>query len=157
MHLIRTAHLTAVVAPLIPLGLILLGSCAAHTVRSPDWSTRAEVQDLLARSAQRAATAQETLAALERARVRPAPTALDETTLPPELQRLTSVEWSGPGEEAVRQIAREIGYEFRATGNPPPIPAMIHISRLEVPVAKALEEIGHQVHPRAEVIVDPNL
>src|SRR3546814_19699165 len=84
-----------------------------------------EVSDLLAETAQRAVSAHETRAMIGRTRDQPAPSPLDETTLPPELQRATSIDWSGPGVEAAAQIVREIGYEMTISGNPPAVTPMV--------------------------------
>lgn len=142
--------------------VILLGACATQDRPvappvEPLWTGTDEVRDRLAESAHRAVMAHETLAMIERTRDQPAPSPLDETVLPPELQRSISFDWSGPGEEAARQIAREIGYELSVSGNPPAVTPMVHLALRDTASGKILENLGHQVHPKAAVMVDPNL
>src|SRR3546814_10448308 len=89
MRLVRTTRGTAVAMA------FLLGACAAQKqvpapMMEPVWDGTEEVSDLLAESAQRAVSAHETLAMIERTRDQPAPSPLDDTTLPPALQRATS-------------------------------------------------------------------
>src|SRR3546814_18244411 len=92
MRLVRTTRGTAVAMA------FLLGACAAQKqvpapMMEPVWDGTEEVSDLLAESAQRAVSAHETLAMIERTRDQPAPSPLDETPLPPEMQRATSNAW----------------------------------------------------------------
>src|SRR3546814_20509472 len=96
MRLVRTTRGTAVAMA------FLLGACAAQKqvpapMMEPVWDGTEEVSDLLAESAQRAVSAHETLAMIERTRDQPAPSPLDETTLPPELQRATSIDRKSVG------------------------------------------------------------
>jgi defect-in-organelle-trafficking protein DotD len=149
-------------AALAPAALLALGACVTQgnvPSGTPNWDgeEKARVLDLLGQSAKRSAAAQETLAMIERTRTKPTASPIDETGLPPDLKRPTTMDWSGPGEDAVRQIARLIGYEFRTTGNKPSVPPMIEVSFVDKPVAKALEDIGLQVQPSAQVVVDPNV
>lgn len=121
-----------------------------------DSASRQMVADSLARSADRASRAQETLAQVERARTEPAPPSLDVTGLPAELRRPATMTWSGPGAEAARETAGLIGYDFRIVGNAPGSPPMVNVNARDVPVAKILEDIGLQVQGIAQVVVDAN-
>src|SRR3546814_19557541 len=102
MRLVRTTRGTAVAMA------FLLGACAAQKqvpapMMEPVWDGTEEVSDLLAESAQRAVSAHETLAMIERTPDQPAPSPLDEPTLPPELQRAPSIDWTRSGvEEAAK-------------------------------------------------------
>lgn len=138
----------------------LLAGCAKNTetrLDELDSNSRRAVEDSLAQSAARAAKAQETLAQVERARTEPAPASLDVSGLPSELKRPATMNWSGPGPEAARQVAGLVGYEFRVVGNPPPNLPMVSIAATDLPVAKIVEDIGLQVQGIAQVLVDPNL
>lgn len=142
--------------------LLALGACAAQggssTASNPAWSghSEAKAEDLLAQSADRAAKARETLARVERTRTPPAPTPVDETGLPPELRLPTTVDWSGPAPEVAERLAAGIGYEFRILGNPPANPPMANLSVQDLSVVKVLEDIGLQVQPGAQIVIDPN-
>lgn len=124
---------------------------------APDLRLRSDVSDMLGEAASDAAKAQENLARVQISRTKPAPLPLDETSLPPELKRPTTIEWSGPAHLAAERIAALIGYEFRIVGNPPSIPPMTHLNLVDVPAAKALEQIGFDAFEAGEVAVDPNV
>lgn len=119
----------------------------------------AEAQIRLAESAANAALAQEELVRIQTARTLPAPAPVDETLkgVPEALRRPTTIQWSGPGDEPTRRIAAIVGYDFRVTGNPPATKPMINVSWDGVPAVKALEDIGNQVQPFAQIVVDANL
>ncbi len=150
----RTLAVAAAVA-------VALGGCAKSAKDSRldelDSNSRRAVEDSLAQSAARAARAQETLAQVERSRTEPAPPSLDVAGLPPELRRPATMNWSGPGQEAARQMAGMVGYEFRIVGNPPPNLPMVSIAQTDAPVGKIVEDIGLQVQGMAQIVVDPNL
>lgn len=137
------------------LALTACGTDSAKDKPQPP-SLSVDVDGRLAEAAGKAAKAQETLARVQIARTKPAPLPLDETSLPEELKRPATIDWSGPAHEAARKIAALIGYSFAVTGNPPSIPPMVHVSAVDVPAAKALENIGLQAYPFGEVAVDPN-
>lgn len=119
----------------------------------------ADASILLSESAQRAATAQEQLVRIQTARTLPAPAPVNETLagVPDELRRPTTIEWTGPGDEAARRVSTIVGYEFRVVGNPPATLPMVNVSMQGVPAVKALEDIGNQVQPFAQIVVDANL
>jgi len=142
---------------------LLLAGCSSTSVdkRALAEANRpmADASILLSESAQRAATAQEQLVRIQTARTLPAPAPVNESLagVPDELRRPTTLEWTGPGEEAARRVATIVGYEFRVVGNPPATPPMVNVSVQGVPAVKALEDIGNQVQPFAQVVVDANL
>lgn len=141
------------------LATAMLASCGTSKVPDNDVSDVYGDQSIdkqLGEAAKIAAKAQERLARIESARTTPAPSALDETSLPEELKRPATVDWSGPAHEAASKLAALIGYDFKITGNRPSVPPMVHVSASDVSVAKALEDIGLQAFPFGEVSVDPN-
>lgn len=136
----------------------VLAACGTGAKKTPEpsYSGASDVDRQLAEAAQKAASAQEELARVQIARTKPAPPPLDESSLPEELKRQATIDWSGPAHEAARKIAALVGYSFLVTGNPPSIPPMVHVSVKDVSAAKALENIGLQAYPFGEVTVDPN-
>jgi len=121
-----------------------------------DVSIRAEVNQQLAQSSAEAANALKTLAMIQRTRSAPVASAIDDSGLPPELLRPTTLEWSGPAREAVKELAANIGYSFIESGAPPQKPVLVSVNIKDVSAAKAFENIGLQVQAFATVIVDPN-
>ena len=119
-------------------------------------SIRSEVDQQIAQSGAEAAQALRQLAAIQRART-PAPSpAVPESSLPEDLRRRASFEWSGPAQGLVRELASRAGYTYRETGNPPAQPVQVNISLRDTMVGQALADTGLQVQRVATVIVDPN-
>jgi defect-in-organelle-trafficking protein DotD len=140
----------------------LLGACAQqqpqdHPPALSEGSIQQQVDQQLAQSGNRAANALETLAMIKRVRTEPPAPALDETGLPDDLRRVTTVEWSGPADELVKELASNIGYGFVETGSVPAHPANVQVNIKDTSAAKAFQDIGLQVQSWATVIVDPNL
>lgn len=69
---------------------------------------------------------------------------------------LTTIDWSGPVEPVVRQIARAADYHFRVLGTPPAIPVLITVYRKNVMLGDILRDVGYQTGRRAAVVVYPN-
>lgn len=145
-------------AVLATVAAIMLAGCASKgEVYAPQARDSAQIDGLLSDAALKAAEAQERLARIQTARTAPTPSALDESGLPDELKVPATIDWSGPASEAAKRVADLIGYSFKITGNPPPIPPSVHISMTDEPAAKVLENIGLQAFPFGEVSVDPNI
>ena len=128
---------------------------------SDQWDSAAadQIDDRLSDSAERASDASETLAQIERTRTAPVEESLDGNGIdgmPPELQRPTTVEWTGPAPDLVNELARNIGYDYAIVGTTPPVDVMVSVSAVDTPAIKVFEDIGYQVSKFAEVFVDPN-
>lgn len=158
-------HLThaAIISGLVLLAPIITG-CSSMSRADRELAASAnrpiaQAQIRLAESASAAAAAQEELVRIQTARTLPAPAPINENLagVPEALRRPTTMQWSGPGEEPTRRIAGIVGYDFRVVGNPPATKPMINVSLDNVPAVKALEDIGNQVQPFAQIVVDANL
>lgn len=68
---------------------------------------------------------------------------------------LTSVDWSGPVEPLVRQIAKVTGYRVRVLGTQPAIPVIVTVYDKNMMVADILRDVGFQCGRRAAVVVFP--
>ena len=68
---------------------------------------------------------------------------------------LTTVNWSGPVEPIVRQIAKSTGYKLRVLGKPPAIPVLVSVYDRNMPIADILRDVGFQCGRRATVVVYP--
>ena len=144
----------------------LLSTAAACTqlttpMGNEDWdSAAAEQIDLqLSQAAERASEANSTLAQTERTKIAPQESALDGddiSALPPELQRPTTVSWTGPAADLVGELARNIGYDYAVVGNAPSIDIMVSVNAVDEPAIKVFEDIGYQIAQFADVFVDPN-
>lgn len=119
-----------------------------QVVASPD-----RVSLMLAESADKAANALQTLAAVEQASspgVRVAPIA----DAPPELARAITVNWVGPADAIIKTLADRAGYGFLTMGNAPPVPLVVNIDAVNQPVVDILRDIGLQMGERANLRVD---
>jgi len=137
---------------------ISLAACAvpAAPPGSYDPAIRTEVDQQLAQTSARAANALETLAMIQRTRTEPAAPVLDDASLPAELRRKATVEFTGPAIELVRELAQNLGYAFIETGNQPANPGLVTVDAHDTTVAKVLEDTGLQAQRFATVVVDPN-
>lgn len=68
---------------------------------------------------------------------------------------LTSVDWSGPVEPLIRQIARSANYRVRVLGTEPAIPVMVTIYAKNNLLGDILRDVGYQCGKRASVVVFP--
>lgn len=68
---------------------------------------------------------------------------------------LTSVDWSGPVEPLVRQLAKAANYRFRALGNPPAIPVLVTVYEKNAMLGDVLRDVGYQAGRRASISVYP--
>lgn len=107
----------------------------------------------LAEAADRAATALDTLAAIEQVRT---PTDLPPlaANAPLELRRSVTVNWVGPAEPLAKQLADRASYHFKTSGNPPETPVIVTINVRHQPVIETLRDVGLQLGNRAQLRVD---
>ena len=68
---------------------------------------------------------------------------------------LTSIDWSGPVEPLINQIARAANYRVRVLGVPPAIPVLVTLYDKNRMLADVLRDVGYQCGRRATVVVYP--
>ena len=68
---------------------------------------------------------------------------------------LTTVDWSGPVEPLLRQIAKAANYRVRVLGTPPAIPVIVTIYTKNAMLGDILRDVGYQCGRRAAVVVFP--
>lgn len=68
---------------------------------------------------------------------------------------LTSVDWSGPIEPLVRQIAKAADYRVRIVGTRPAIPVLVTVYEKNAMLGDILRDVGYQGGERAQVLVFP--
>lgn len=66
---------------------------------------------------------------------------------------LTSVDWSGPVEPLVKQIAAAANYHFKVLGTQPGIPIIVTIYTKNAMLGDILRDVGYQCGRRATVTV----
>lgn len=68
---------------------------------------------------------------------------------------LTTIDWSGPVEPLVRQIAIASNYRVRVLGTPPSIPVLVTIFQKNTMLGDILRDVGYQCGRRATVVLYP--
>lgn len=71
------------------------------------------------------------------------------------MSNLTSMNWSGPIEPLVTQIAKASSYQLRVSGVSPAIPILVSINAKNVPLGQILRDAGYQCGNRADIVVFP--
>ncbi len=69
---------------------------------------------------------------------------------------LTTIDWSGPVEPLLKQIANASNYRLRTLGTPPAIPVLVTVNAKNVMLGDILRDTGYQCGKRASVLVFPN-
>lgn len=68
---------------------------------------------------------------------------------------LTSVDWSGPVEPLVIQLAKACNYRVRVLGKSPAIPVLVSVYDKNTMVADILRDVGYQCGRRAAIVIYP--
>ena len=68
---------------------------------------------------------------------------------------LTTIDWSGPVEPLINQIARAANYRVRVLGTVPAIPVIVTIYTKNAMLGDILRDVGYQCGRRASVVVFP--
>jgi defect-in-organelle-trafficking protein DotD len=68
---------------------------------------------------------------------------------------LTTVDWSGPIEPLVKQLAKSANYRVRVLGRAPAIPVLVTIYDKNMMLADIFRDVGYQAGRRASVIIYP--
>lgn len=71
------------------------------------------------------------------------------------MSNLTSMNWSGPIEPLVQQIAKATGYTLRVSGVAPAIPVLVSINAKNIPLGQILRDAGYQCGDKADIVVFP--
>ena len=119
-----------------------------QVVASPD-----KVSLMLAESADKAANALRTLAAVEQAKspgVHVAPIA----DAPTELSRAMTINWMGRADQLAKTLADRASYGFLVMGDEPPVPLVVNINATNQPVIDIMRDLGLQMGDRANLRVD---
>ena len=113
---------------------------------------------MIADAADRATRALESLAAVEQTRTPSAAqaSAAMVPNAPPELQRAVTLDWSGPAEDLIRDLASRANYTFGTLGDQPPTPVIINVNAYNEPLIQVFRDIGLQLGTRADLRLDAN-
>lgn len=67
----------------------------------------------------------------------------------------TTIDWSGPIEPLLKQIATASNYRVRTLGTPPAIPVLVTVNAKNALLGDVLRDAGYQCGRRASVVVFP--
>jgi defect-in-organelle-trafficking protein DotD len=68
----------------------------------------------------------------------------------------TSIDWSGPVEPLVKQLAQASEYRLRVLGAKPGIPVLVTLNEKNIMLADAIRDVGYQCGRRATVVIYPD-
>lgn len=68
---------------------------------------------------------------------------------------ITTLDWSGPVEPLLKQIAIAANYRLRILGTPPAIPVLVTVYQRNMMLGDILRDVGYQCGRRAAVVVYP--
>ncbi len=69
---------------------------------------------------------------------------------------VTTIDWSGPVEPLLKQIAVASNYRLRVLGTPPAIPVIVTTYEKNVMLGDVLRDVGYQCGRRATVVIYPD-
>jgi defect-in-organelle-trafficking protein DotD len=79
----------------------------------------------------------------------------EQSAAPAILTRLITVDWSGPVEPVLRQVAQASQLHLKVLGHAPAIPVIVSIDREETSAYVVLQDIRAQVNDKATVVIFP--
>jgi len=68
---------------------------------------------------------------------------------------LASIDWTGPIEPLMKNVAKNTYYKLHVLGKEPPIPIIVSLSEKHVPIATILRDAAYQCGDRAHIVVYP--
>lgn len=157
------SHIRIAPPALLLMGALVVAGCSHREAETPPTAEAAtaafpaRVTDRLAEAADRSSQAARTLAMIERTRTEPLPPPANPDLFAPELRQAVTMGWVGPAPEAVRSLARLVGYRFVESGARPSVPTMVVVDATEAPVGDVLADIGLQVRGIGAVNVNARL
>lgn len=108
----------------------------------------------IAESADKAASALQDLARVEKTRRPPAPEP-GTANAPDELQQPIRIDWVGGAENLVRNLASRLNYDVVVVGSTPKVPVIVRVNQQDRPIIDALRTIGDQATEYLDLVVDP--
>ena len=138
---------------------LLLSACAASN--NPVADPIPEIDSKIAEAVETSANANAAIAEVEVAtaapkRAGPGQTVPAGVVLPMEAVQPVTVDWQGPIEPFLEQMAGRAGYAFRTTGNKPSNQVMITITANEEPLFGVVRRAGAMAHGYADIGFNPS-
>lgn len=145
----------------ISLLVLLLAACASSAQQStvdPAQDPALGHDPAEAQLAEAATSVSKTLTNLQE--IQQAVTPMPTNFQPPDpasygMANLVSMNWAGPIEPLVTQIATATGYSVKVIGDEPAVPIMVYLSEKNTPIGDVLRDAGYQCNEKADIIVFP--
>ena len=80
----------------------------------------------------------------------------EEGDLPRILARYVSIDWAGPVEPLVKQLADSVQLRLKVIGHEPGIPVIVSLRKRDASVYDILQDVRGQVGDRADIMVFPS-
>ena len=71
------------------------------------------------------------------------------------MDKMASINWTGPAEPLLKEIARATHYRLRVIGRPPVLPVIVSMNMHNQPIANILRNVMYQVVMKADIAVYP--
>lgn len=134
--------------------LVLLSGCGMNRVPYPTESKNnaqvkiAEAAEVISHSFVELSRIQEASTPPHRGKVLPDPDTFG-------MQGTASIDWAGPIEPLVKNIANASRYKLRVMGHRPSIPVVVSINTKNTPLAHILRDVDYMAGKRASIKVFP--
>jgi defect in organelle trafficking protein DotD len=145
------------------LTLFLLSACASNAQRNaldPSLLTDPTLgkDPAEAQLAEAATSVSKSLSNLNE--IQQAVTPVPQTFQPPDptaygMANLVTIDFSGPIEPLLNQIANASGYRVRVLGSTPAIPVMVYVDAKNTPLGDVLRNAGYQCGDKANIVIFP--
>lgn len=73
----------------------------------------------------------------------------------PTLRQPLSIDWSGPAEPLLAEIALRTHYRLKIMGTPPAIPMLVSVNSRQAPAQEVLQNIRSQIYERGDLLIFP--
>lgn len=151
------------------LGATVLSGCAGTTMpwagstktADPTVAPIPSIDSRIADAVETSSKANEAISQVEVAtaapkRAGPGQTVPPDVVLPPEAIQPVTVDWQGPIEPFLQEMANRAGYAFRSTGRAPANPLMITITANQEPLFGVVRRAGAMAHGYADIGFNPS-
>ncbi len=138
--------------------MLLLTACSSHswntqpvTVSKTNDSQNAQIK--IAEAATSVSDSLAQLAAIEKATHTDVKLPAPVNPASIDMAQHVSVDWTGPLESLLQQIAKASGYRLQVIGKRPPIPVIVAVNASDEPLATVLRDASYQAAKQANVLV----
>lgn len=138
---------------------LVLASCASSGTAVPGSDPTLGPDPAEATLAEAASSVSKSLISLDQ--MQQATTPLPQTSQPPDpavygMSNLVTIDWNGPIEPLLTQIANSTGYTVNVLGKAPMLPIIVTVIAKNRPIGDVLRDAGYQCGEKADIVIFPN-